>query len=435
MIAVFRGFRLPWHTIVMTSTVAASTCRQRRECYEVWSPAAQIENDQLRCARQMAHHAKVAMTQCTSHDYDVSLSSSRREQSSMQCLPSLSSTASQLGNWNIMHQMNSIHHQTRTQLTAWIQRWSSDHGPCPNITPAPFFNFSRRQQFHNRADDDAVVNEERRRMYVVPIDHRASTEGRRATEMIVESGGKQWVSATHSSNFHLPPDLYEPALGEYINQVINERNETDENRNVDGPCGERYLELPVDEGHQSLTTSVCGQHHNEDDNNIRGEVVEMTLRHPNTDDEQSANVVDMRKRRGVILNADDRQSHKDEAVCVGTAGYHTICQVSGPSSNSLLKKTSILNSLDSSNHYHEKNIGSDSCSTNVENAETYNSGGKSVNCPKCGKMFRRTSTLTAHLRIHSDTRPHACEICGRRFHQKSDMKKHTYIHTGKLCSD
>jgi hypothetical protein len=44
--------------------------------------------------------------------------------------------------------------------------------------------------------------------------------------------------------------------------------------------------------------------------------------------------------------------------------------------------------------------------------------------PGCGRRFKLKNLLTAHLRVHSDERPHPCTHCEKRFKTKGELKSH-----------
>lgn len=51
-------------------------------------------------------------------------------------------------------------------------------------------------------------------------------------------------------------------------------------------------------------------------------------------------------------------------------------------------------------------------------------------CEDCGKVLKRSSSLSNHRLIHKNVKAFHCEKCGARFLRKSDLGKHYAIHTG-----
>ena len=53
---------------------------------------------------------------------------------------------------------------------------------------------------------------------------------------------------------------------------------------------------------------------------------------------------------------------------------------------------------------------------------------RGLKCPHCDKMFKNTSTLKQHTRIHEDQRQYKCDMCGVGFNRRDGLKLHMRVH-------
>ncbi|KAJ8675108.1 hypothetical protein QAD02_010894 [Eretmocerus hayati] len=50
-------------------------------------------------------------------------------------------------------------------------------------------------------------------------------------------------------------------------------------------------------------------------------------------------------------------------------------------------------------------------------------------CEECGKIFKESRTLKAHLRIHTGYKPYVCKVCNKSFGKGSGLRQHMLIHS------
>ncbi|XP_015180595.1 PREDICTED: uncharacterized protein LOC107068571 [Polistes dominula] len=51
-----------------------------------------------------------------------------------------------------------------------------------------------------------------------------------------------------------------------------------------------------------------------------------------------------------------------------------------------------------------------------------------IQCPHCDKMFKNSSTLKQHVRIHEDQRQYRCDTCGVGFNRRDGLRLHLRVH-------
>ncbi|XP_034560923.1 zinc finger protein 160-like [Notolabrus celidotus] len=75
------------------------------------------------------------------------------------------------------------------------------------------------------------------------------------------------------------------------------------------------------------------------------------------------------------------------------------------------------------NRYHIK--------TSLTTHMKLHSEGKRFSCSFCKKLFLARAEMVTHMRVHTGEKPFGCSVCGIRFAQSSNLTSHLRVHTGE----
>eukprot|EP00794_Sanderia_malayensis_P005329 gene5328-5998_t len=69
-------------------------------------------------------------------------------------------------------------------------------------------------------------------------------------------------------------------------------------------------------------------------------------------------------------------------------------------------------------------------SSSLSNHRLIHKNVKAFKCEKCGVSFLRKSDLGKHYAVHTGTKPYVCDVCNKSFSQSSNMLTHRRRHSG-----